>query len=30
MVKMSGALSTFNGVSKESYYLIFNKDEIFK
>jgi len=30
MVKMSGALSTFNGISKESYYLIFNKDEIFK
>ena len=30
MVKMTGALSTFNGISKESYYLIFNKDEIFK
>jgi len=30
MVKMTGALSTFNGTSKESYYLIFNKDEIFK
>lgn len=30
MVKMTGALSTFNGVSKERYYLIFNKDEIFK
>jgi len=30
MVKMSGALSTFNGISKERYYLIFNKDEIFK
>jgi len=30
MVKMTGALSKFNGISKESYYLIFNKDEIFK
>ena len=30
MVKMTGALSTFNGISKESYYLIFNRDEIFK
>lgn len=30
MVKMTGALSTFNGTSKESYYLSFNKDEIFK
>ena len=30
MVKMTGALSTFKGTSKESYYLIFNKDEIFK
>ncbi len=27
---MPGALSTFNGTSKESYYLNFNKDEIFK
>ncbi len=30
MVKMTGALSMFKGISKESYYLIFNKDEIFK
>ena len=30
MVKMTGALSTFKGISKESYYLIFNKDEVFK
>ncbi len=30
MVKMTGALSTFNGISKESYYLTFNKDEVFK
>jgi len=30
MVKMAGALSTFNGISKESYYLTFNKDEVFK
>jgi len=29
-VKLPGALSTFNGTSKESYYLNFNKDEIFK
>jgi len=30
MVKMTVALSTFNGISKERYYLSFNKDEIFK
>lgn len=30
MVKMTGALGTFNGISKESYYLNFNRDEIFK
>ena len=30
MVKMAGALSTFKGTSKETYYLNFNKDEIFK
>jgi len=27
---MSEALSTFNGISKEGYYLNFNRDEIFK
>ena len=27
---MPGALSMFSGISKESYYLNFNKDEIFK
>ncbi len=29
MVKMTGALSTFKGISKESYYLNFNRDQIF-
>lgn len=27
---MTGVLSTFNGISKEGYYLNFNRDEIFK
>ncbi|TET87373.1 MAG: hypothetical protein E3J34_02160 [Dehalococcoidia bacterium] len=29
MVKISGALTTFNGTSKERYYLNFNRDQIF-